>query len=252
MSALVSEVDSSPPPELRRRTAVRTHRARVPLRGGQDRTSSMPARTRSLSFRGPGRGRRALGGHASKRRGVGEGRPSASSSAIRSISRLPSWRTMATGRWAAPLDPSTPAHGTGWHAAALARVGGGHRVRRSMAPPTASTSTGSTSALASLDGAPRRPRAAGVTGHRGDSGGAVLASSGTTGVPKVIPLPQEQLLHTARSVSAHHRAHRRTTGGSTRCRSSTSTPKSSVFCPRSSPDRRSCSMTGFTAPTSGS
>ncbi len=33
----------------------------------------------------------------------------------------------------------------------------------------------------------------------------MLASSGTTGVPKVIPLPQEQLLHTARNVVAHHR-----------------------------------------------
>jgi acyl-CoA synthetase (AMP-forming)/AMP-acid ligase II len=40
--------------------------------------------------------------------------------------------------------------------------------------------------------------------ERGDSGGAVLASSGTTGAPKVIPLRQEQLLHTARSVVEHH------------------------------------------------
>jgi acyl-CoA synthetase (AMP-forming)/AMP-acid ligase II len=32
-----------------------------------------------------------------------------------------------------------------------------------------------------------------------------LASSGTTGVPKVIPLHQGQLLHTARNVADHHR-----------------------------------------------
>src|ERR1700721_2013752 len=43
-----------------------------------------------------------------------------------------------------------------------------------------------------------------ATGHGHTSGGAVLASSGTTGVPKVIPLHQAQLLHTAHSVAQHH------------------------------------------------
>jgi acyl-CoA synthetase (AMP-forming)/AMP-acid ligase II len=39
---------------------------------------------------------------------------------------------------------------------------------------------------------------------RGVSGGVVLASSGTTGTPKLIPLHQHRLLHTARGVSGHH------------------------------------------------
>jgi acyl-CoA synthetase (AMP-forming)/AMP-acid ligase II len=100
--------------------------------------------------------------------------------------------TIASGRWAAPLDPSTPASGLD---AALARVQA-HIVFSD--PP----------------GAPEGLRAEWIDGARalspdwGDeegSGGAVLASSGTTGVPKVIPLHQGRLLHTARGVSDHHR-----------------------------------------------
>jgi oxalate---CoA ligase len=38
----------------------------------------------------------------------------------------------------------------------------------------------------------------------GEGGGVILLSSGTTGTPKVIAITQGQLLHTARTVAAHH------------------------------------------------
>jgi acyl-CoA synthetase (AMP-forming)/AMP-acid ligase II len=93
--------------------------------------------------------------------------------------------TIASGRWAAPLDPSTPAPGL---EAALARVQA-HIVFSD--PPT--TPGGLRAEWVD------RPRP--VDPEWSDeevSGGAVLASSGTTGVPKVIPLHQGRLLHTAR------------------------------------------------------
>ena len=100
--------------------------------------------------------------------------------------------TIASGCWAAPLDPSTPAPGLD---AALARVQA-HIVFSD--PPTS----------------PGGLRAEWIDRGRTPSpewsdeevcGGAVLASSGTTGVPKVIPLHQGRLLHTARRVADHHR-----------------------------------------------
>jgi acyl-CoA synthetase (AMP-forming)/AMP-acid ligase II len=109
--------------------------------------------------------------------------------------------TIASGCWAAPLDPTTPARGL---AEAIARVQADVVFAdRSLpegldvnwveleAEPTAEWSKAATPL-----------EAAGSAGAR--DGGAVLASSGTTGVPKVVPLHQDQLLHTARSVSAHH------------------------------------------------
>jgi acyl-CoA synthetase (AMP-forming)/AMP-acid ligase II len=100
--------------------------------------------------------------------------------------------TIASGRWAAPLDPSTPASGLD---AALARVQA--HVVFSDPPGTA--------------GGLRAAWAEGVrtpspeSSDEEVSGGAVLASSGTTGVPKVIPLHQGRLLYTARRVAEHHR-----------------------------------------------
>ena len=100
--------------------------------------------------------------------------------------------TIASGRWAAPLDPSTPASGLD---AALARVRAD--IVFSDQPTTSSGLRGE-----------RVARAQGPSAGWNDEevrGGAVLASSGTTGVPKVIPLHQGRLLHTARRVSDHHR-----------------------------------------------
>jgi oxalate---CoA ligase len=98
--------------------------------------------------------------------------------------------TIASGRWAAPLDPSTPAPGLD---TALARV---------QADIVFSDSPGQSGLRADWVDHERTPSHG--WGGDGVAGGAVLASSGTTGVPKVIPLHQGRLLHTARSVSGHH------------------------------------------------
>jgi acyl-CoA synthetase (AMP-forming)/AMP-acid ligase II len=98
--------------------------------------------------------------------------------------------TIASGRWAAPLDPSTPAPGLD---AALARV---------QADIVFSDSPGATGLRTEWIDHERTPSRA--WSEDDVSGGAVLASSGTTGVPKVVSLHQDRLLHTARSVSDHH------------------------------------------------
>ena len=97
--------------------------------------------------------------------------------------------TIASGRWAAPLDPSTPAPGLD---AALARVQA--HIVFSDQP----------SGLRA-DWVDRAHTPSTEWSNGEVPGGAVLASSGTTGVPKVIPLHQGRLLHTARRVSEHHR-----------------------------------------------
>jgi oxalate---CoA ligase len=111
--------------------------------------------------------------------------------------------TIACGAWAAPLNPATPVHGTGGLATDLARVGA--QIVFSDRPHPAGVdvrwveigqeqlyvSSGRTGAAVEGRGS-------------GDTGGAVLSSSGTTGPPKVIPVHQSQLLCTARHVSSHH------------------------------------------------
>jgi acyl-CoA synthetase (AMP-forming)/AMP-acid ligase II len=109
--------------------------------------------------------------------------------------------TIANGRWAAPLDPSTPVHGAGGMAAAVARVQADIVVADRSVPGGVDVDwldlrdVPLDEAMVSTCGI--------VSARHGGSGGAVLASSGTTGTPKVIPLHQHQLLHTARAVAAH-------------------------------------------------
>lgn len=110
--------------------------------------------------------------------------------------------TIATGRWAAPLDPSTPASGAGGMAAAIARVQADIVLADRSSPDGLNVDWVVLEGLA-LGVPPIASSHAAYAGRSG-SGGAVLASSGTTGVPKVIPLHQRQLLHTASSVAAHH------------------------------------------------
>lgn len=97
--------------------------------------------------------------------------------------------TIASGRWAAPLDPATPGPGLD---VALARVQA-HSVFSDLP----------TSAGLRAQWVDRGRTSWPEWSADEASGGAVLASSGTTGVPKVIPLHQGRLLHTARSVSDH-------------------------------------------------
>jgi acyl-CoA synthetase (AMP-forming)/AMP-acid ligase II len=108
--------------------------------------------------------------------------------------------TIASGRWAAPLDPSTPVLGAGGLVAAAGRVQADVIVADRALPDGVDVPWIEIGAAAS------EPRAGLSPSSQSTyvSGGAVLASSGTTGVPKVIPLHQGQLLHTAQSVAEHH------------------------------------------------
>jgi acyl-CoA synthetase (AMP-forming)/AMP-acid ligase II len=108
--------------------------------------------------------------------------------------------TIASGRWAAPLDPSTPVPGAGGLVAAATRVQADVIVADRALPDGIDVpwvEIGAALPGARAESGPSSP-------IMYASGGAVLASSGTTGVPKVIALHQSQLLHTAHSVAEHH------------------------------------------------
>jgi acyl-CoA synthetase (AMP-forming)/AMP-acid ligase II len=109
--------------------------------------------------------------------------------------------TIASGRWAAPLDPSTPVLGPGGLVAASARVQADVIVADRARPDGVVVPWVEIGTVIPEPGDGRGPSAPVMSA----SGGAVLASSGTTGVPKVVPLYQDQLLHTAHSVAEHHR-----------------------------------------------
>jgi acyl-CoA synthetase (AMP-forming)/AMP-acid ligase II len=108
---------------------------------------------------------------------------------------------IACGLWVAPLDPGLPGHGTAGIGAALQRVG---------AEFICSNTAASDGIPATALPFPVEARQPGdeflpLTDRQLDgTGGAVLATSGTTGTPKVIRLHQSQLLHTATSVAGHH------------------------------------------------
>jgi acyl-CoA synthetase (AMP-forming)/AMP-acid ligase II len=109
---------------------------------------------------------------------------------------------MASGRWVAPLDPMSSADGI---ATAISRL-----------EIAVLVSDGGPHGTSELDwaeaGGDRRPPVPMPIDHALEEGtpspagmgGAVLSSSGTTGTPKVIPVYQGRLLHTARAVAAHH------------------------------------------------
>ena len=117
------------------------------------------------------------------------------SSPIRSNSPSPSSGPLPRGGGRRRSTPATPGPGLGWSRSAR----GAGSTACSLDLPTSGAGSGPNGSTA---GAPLR-RA--VEWSDDVPGGAVLASSGTTGAPKVIPLHQGRLLHTARSVSAHHR-----------------------------------------------
>jgi acyl-CoA synthetase (AMP-forming)/AMP-acid ligase II len=119
--------------------------------------------------------------------------------------------TIASGRWAATLDP---------HAPDRVAIATRQRLRPALVvsdrPPDPGTSVpwvpAAELAGTPVEVAPFGPDAAPVGelgppagGGHGSGGGAILLSSGSTGTPKVITLHQSQLLHAARSVAAHHR-----------------------------------------------
>jgi oxalate---CoA ligase len=108
--------------------------------------------------------------------------------------------TIASGRWAAPLDPALPLQGATGLVAALERVEATVVCADRPAPHGTD--------LGWLEIRDAVSMVAGDTASWDlppSGGGAVLASSGTTGAPKVVPLSQEQMLHTARAIAEHHR-----------------------------------------------
>jgi acyl-CoA synthetase (AMP-forming)/AMP-acid ligase II len=109
--------------------------------------------------------------------------------------------TIAAGRWAAPLDPTTPERGLD---TAIARVGADIVFSDQRTPVGLAVDWFDLADAARGVGDELAPPS---TGSSLDawSGGAVLASSGTTGVPKVVSLQQSRLLYTARNVRDHHR-----------------------------------------------
>jgi oxalate---CoA ligase len=110
--------------------------------------------------------------------------------------------TIASGRWAAPLDPALPLQGASGLVAALERVEATAVCADRPAPGGMSLAWLEIEDAVSV-AAGHDPSAASEAPPSG--GGAVLASSGTTGAPKVVPLSQKQLLHTARAIAEHHR-----------------------------------------------
>ena len=109
---------------------------------------------------------------------------------------------MAAGFWVAPLDPSMPWGGSGGLAAAMGRTGADVVVGHRPAMTEVGQDWVELHRLDHLDDGPvTRPGA--TAPQRASSGGVVLASSGTTGTPKVVRLGQAQLLSTARCVASH-------------------------------------------------
>lgn len=91
--------------------------------------------------------------------------------------------TIASGRWAAPLDPGLEAGHPGAARARATRLEAAALVT-GVEEPIERLSTSATAR---------------------EGGGIVLASSGTTGTPKVMALSTRQLLATAELISHHHR-----------------------------------------------
>lgn len=108
---------------------------------------------------------------------------------------------LASGVWVAPLDPTiTYANGT-----QLNERIGNLRLSRVLADRPAPFETRAlwhqVSSARSTSG-PERARD--TSPGQLHEGGVILASSGTTGTPKIMALPTAQLLHTARLIARHN------------------------------------------------
>ncbi|HEX4245314.1 MAG TPA: AMP-binding protein, partial [Acidimicrobiales bacterium] len=110
---------------------------------------------------------------------------------------------MASGRWVAPLDPSSSPDGI---ATAISRLEIALMVsdRGHLASCDLDWTNADGDARARAPIAVEQILEEGTPSPAG-TGGAILSSSGTTGAPKVIPVYQGRLLHTARAVAHHHR-----------------------------------------------
>jgi oxalate---CoA ligase len=110
---------------------------------------------------------------------------------------------VASGRWVAPLDPDLPLEGTGGLAGSVTRLGLAGVFSDRNAPERWPLDWFDVHDVVAV--MPSRTDAARATGPGGTgAGGVLLASSGTTGSPKVMALTVKQLLYTARLVAGHH------------------------------------------------
>ncbi len=99
---------------------------------------------------------------------------------------------VAAGRCSAPVDPAAPATEA-------------VRTRRVVAPALVLTDRPDGSGVpVTPDGLPAAPVGA-PSGTDGGTGSVLLLTSGSTGTPKAVALSEEQCLHVARAVAAHHR-----------------------------------------------
>jgi acyl-CoA synthetase (AMP-forming)/AMP-acid ligase II len=111
---------------------------------------------------------------------------------------------VASGRWVAPLDPDLPREGTGGLTASATRLGLARVFADRSAPEHWALDWFDVHDVSEV--APSSTDAEGATRPRGSgAGGVLLASSGTTGSPKVMALTVRQLLYTARLIAGHHR-----------------------------------------------
>jgi oxalate---CoA ligase len=109
---------------------------------------------------------------------------------------------MANGRWAAPLDPAMPGRSA---VSAIEQlqpvlVVSDRPAVSASGPRWLELTAGDHEPLAWSRGGKREPM-----GPGGSGGGSVLASSGSTGHPKIVPLRQRQMLHVANGVAGHLR-----------------------------------------------
>ena len=105
---------------------------------------------------------------------------------------------IAYGLWVAPLDPTISPMNVDVLDTQLRRLGVHAVLSDGERPESLSTSWHDVRTPSTLDSTP--PDSEPV-----DSGGVILASSGTTGTPKVMALPVAQLLHTAALIATHNR-----------------------------------------------
>jgi len=109
---------------------------------------------------------------------------------------------IAAGRVVAPVDPAAGPSAARRH---LDAVGASAVVRADLGAPDARDADGAALVddLGGVWAAVGRERGAPAPWR--DRGGVLLASSGTTGPPKLVELTETQLLHTAGGIAGHHR-----------------------------------------------
>ena len=108
---------------------------------------------------------------------------------------------LAAGVWVAPLDPTiTYANGTQLNE----RIGNLRLTHVLADRPAPFEASAVWHQLSSVRPASSTERATDGSPSELHEGGVILASSGTTGTPKIMALPTAQLLHTARLIARHN------------------------------------------------